>query len=591
MFSDQRNLILAIVLSLSILLAFEFLYNSPRLQKETARQQAIEESLPKTSPKVGAQPDDGTPTVRPQTGSSEPTIRPQVNTAEQRAKQLQQTRRIKIESPKLSGTMAVTGGQLDDIILKGYREAVTPGSANITMLSPVGTAHPYYIKFGWTAADESAGKMPTTDTVWQSSSDRLTPARPVTLTWDNGAGLLFERIIALDEDFMFTVKQRVKNNSNNPVTLYPYGFIARVDEPATLGFFILHEGPIGVFNERLEEHDYDDLEDANDGRIDVNSQGGWIGITDQYWLTALVPNPEEAFTGSFNHSINDGRDRYQVDYIGGGKTVAPGATTESINRVFVGAKEVQVLDKYKDTLGVSNFDKAVDFGWFYFLTKPLFYVIAYFYDLLGNFGLAILLLTVIVKAIFFPLANKSYRALSGMKKLQPEMMKLRDRYKDDRQRLNQEMMALYKKEKANPLAGCLPIAVQIPVFFALYKVLFVSIEMRHAPFFGWIQDLSAPDPTTIFNLFGLIPWDPPSFLLIGIWPMIMGASMFLQQKLNPAPPDPIQAKIFMLLPFFFTILLAAFPAGLVIYWTWNNILSITQQWIIMKREGVVNPTA
>jgi len=591
MFSDQRNLILAIVLSLSILLAFEFLYNSPRLQKETARQQAIEESLPKTSPKVGAQPDDGTPTVRPQTGSSEPTIRPQVNTAEQRAKQLQQTRRIKIESPKLSGTMAVTGGQLDDIILKGYREAVTPGSANITMLSPVGTAHPYYIKFGWTAADESAGKMPTTDTVWQSSSDRLTPATPVTLTWDNGAGLLFERIIALDEDFMFTVKQRVKNNSNNPVTLYPYGFIARVDEPATLGFFILHEGPIGVFNERLEEHDYDDLEDANDGRIDVNSQGGWIGITDQYWLTALVPNPEEAFTGSFNHSINDGRDRYQVDYIGGGKTVAPGATTESINRVFVGAKEVQVLDKYKDTLGVSNFDKAVDFGWFYFLTKPLFYVIAYFYDLLGNFGLAILLLTVIVKAIFFPLANKSYRALSGMKKLQPEMMKLRDRYKDDRQRLNQEMMALYKKEKANPLAGCLPIAVQIPVFFALYKVLFVSIEMRHAPFFGWIQDLSAPDPTTIFNLFGLIPWDPPSFLLIGIWPMIMGASMFLQQKLNPAPPDPIQAKIFMLLPFFFTILLAAFPAGLVIYWTWNNILSITQQWIIMKREGVVNPTA
>ena len=591
MFSDQRNLILAIVLSLSILLAFEFLYNSPRLQKETARQQAIEESLPKTSPKVGAQPDDGTPTVRPQTGSSEPTIRPQVNTAEQRAKQLQQTRRIKIESPKLSGTMAVTGGQLDDIILKGYREAVTPGSANITMLSPVGTAHPYYIKFGWTAADESAGKMPTTDTVWQSSSDRLTPATPVTLTWDNGAGLLFERTIALDEDFMFTVKQRVKNNSNNPVTLYPYGFIARVDEPATLGFFILHEGPIGVFNERLEEHDYDDLEDANDGRIDVNSQGGWIGITDQYWLTALVPNPEEAFTGSFNHSINDGRDRYQVDYIGGGKTVAPGATTESINRVFVGAKEVQVLDKYKDTLGVSNFDKAVDFGWFYFLTKPLFYVIAYFYDLLGNFGLAILLLTVIVKAIFFPLANKSYRALSGMKKLQPEMMKLRDRYKDDRQRLNQEMMALYKKEKANPLAGCLPIAVQIPVFFALYKVLFVSIEMRHAPFFGWIQDLSAPDPTTIFNLFGLIPWDPPSFLLIGIWPMIMGASMFLQQKLNPAPPDPIQAKIFMLLPFFFTILLAAFPAGLVIYWTWNNILSITQQWIIMKREGVVNPTA
>ncbi len=591
MFSDQRNLILAIVLSLSILLAFEFLYNTPRLQKETARQQAIEQSLPQTGSKPSPQSTDSTPAIRPRTGTSEPIIRPQVNTAAQRAKQLQQTRRIAIDSPKLSGTVAITGGQLDDIILKVYRDSVKPDSANITMLSPVGTPHPYYIKFGWTASDESAGTMPTSDTVWQSSSGKLTPATPITLTWDNGAGLLFERTIELDRDFMFTVKQRVKNNSTNPVTLYPYGFIARVDEPPTLGFFILHEGPIGVFNERLEEHDYDDLEDANDGRIDVNSLGGWIGITDQYWLTALIPNQEEAFSGSFNHSINDGRDRYQVDYIGGGKTVVPGATTETVNRVFVGAKEVQVLDRYKDTLGVSNFDKAVDFGWFYFLTKPLFYVIAYFYNLLGNFGLAILVLTIIVKLIFFPLANKSYRALSGMKKLQPEMMKLRDRYKDDRQRLNQEMMALYKKEKANPLAGCLPIAVQIPVFFALYKVLFVSIEMRHAPFFGWIQDLSAPDPTTIFNLFGLIPWDPPSFLMIGIWPMIMGASMFLQQKLNPAPPDPVQAKIFMLLPFFFTILLAAFPAGLVIYWTWNNILSITQQWIIMKREGVVNPAA
>ena len=591
MFSDQRNLILAIVVSLSILLAFEFLYNSPRLQKETARQQAIEQSLPKTGGTTDTRPADGAPTLRPRAGTSEPTVRPQVNTVEQRAKQLQQTRRITIESPKLTGTLALTGGQLDDIVLNAYRESVKPGSANITMLSPPGAPHPYYIKFGWTAADESAGKMPTSDTLWQTSSNKLTPTTPITLTWDNGQGLLFERTIELDQDFMFTVKQRVKNNSANPVTLYPYGFIARIDEPPTLGFFILHEGPIGVFNERLVEHDYDDLEDANDGRIDVNSQGGWIGITDQYWLTALVPNQDEAFSGSFNHSIQDGRDRYQVDYIGGGKTIAPGATSEAVNRVFVGAKEVQVLDKYKDNLGVSNFDKAVDFGWFYFLTKPLFYVIAYFYDLLGNFGLAILLLTVIVKAIFFPLANKSYRALSGMKKLQPEMTKMRERYKDDRQRLNQEMMALYKREKANPLAGCLPIVVQIPVFFALYKVLFVSIEMRHAPFFGWIQDLSAPDPTTLFNLFGLIPWDPPSFLMIGIWPMIMGASMFLQQKLNPTPPDPIQAKIFMLLPFFFTILLAAFPAGLVIYWTWNNLLSITQQWIIMKREGVVNPIA
>ena len=591
MFSDQRNLILAIVLSLSILLGFEFLYNSPRLQKEAARQQAIEQSLPKSSGETGVPSTSGVPTPRLQGDSGTPTIRPQVNNAAERAKQLEQSPRITIESPKLSGTLAITGGQLDDIVLNAYRESVEPGSENITMLSPVGAAHPYYVKFGWTASDESAGAMPTSDTVWQTSSSKLTPATPVTLTWNNGKGLVFERTIALDQDFMFTVTQRVKNTAASAVTLYPYGFIARIDEPPTLGFFILHEGPVGVVNDTLQEHDYDDLEDADDGRIEVNSLGGWIGITDQYWLTALIPNNDEAFSGSYNHTIQDGRDRYQVDYIGGGKTLAPGATVETVNRLFVGAKEVRVLDRYKEELGVSNFDKAVDFGWFYFLTKPLFYVIAYFYELLGNFGLAILLLTVIVKILFFPLANKSYRALSGMKKLQPEMMKLRDRFKDDRQRLNQEMMALYKKEKANPLAGCLPIAVQIPVFFALYKVLFVSIEMRHAPFFGWIHDLSAPDPTTIFNLFGLIPWDPPSFLLIGIWPMIMGASMFLQQKLNPAPPDPIQAKIFMLLPFFFTVLLAAFPAGLVIYWTWNNILSIAQQWVIMKREGVVNPIA
>ena len=590
MFSDQRNLILAIVLSLSILLAFEFFYNSPRLQREAARQQAIEQSLPQTGSETGTPSAGHAPSVRPQSGSA-PGIRPQVSTGELRAKQLEQSQRITIESPKLTGTLALTGGQLDDILLRNYRDQVEAGSANITMLSPVGAPHPYYVKLGWTASDESAGKMPASDTMWQASTNKLTPQTPVTLTWDNGNGLRFERTIELDPDYMFTVKQRVKNNGTTAATLYPYGFIARIDEPPTLGFFILHEGPIGVFNDTLEEHDYDDLEDATNGRIEVNSTGGWIGITDQYWLTALVPDQEQAFSGSFNHTIQEGRDRYQVDYIGGGQVVEPGATIETVNRVFVGAKEVEVLDHYRDQLGVSNFDKSVDFGWFYFMTKPLFYVIAYFYELLGNFGLAILLLTVIVKIIFFPLANKSYRALSGMKKLQPEMMKLRDRYKDDRQRLNQEMMALYKKEGANPLAGCLPIAVQIPVFFALYKVLFVSIEMRHAPFYGWVKDLSAPDPTSIFNLFGLIPWDPPSLLMIGLWPIIMGGSMFLQQKLNPAPPDPIQAKVFMLLPFFFTILLAAFPAGLVIYWTWNNILSIAQQWVIMKREGVVNPVS
>ena len=416
--------------------------------------------------------------------------------------------------------------------------------------------------------------------------------RPVTLTWDNGDGVKFIRRIALDENYMFTVTQRVENRRTNPITLHPYGLVSRTDTPSVSVFWILYEGAIGVFNGTLSEIDYDDMRD--DGRIEKASTGGWIGITDKYWLTALVPDREAPFTGSFNHRMtDDGRDRYQVDYIRSAEVVPAGGAVEVVNRLFVGAKEVEILDAYMDENGLSiaSFDKAVDFGWFYFITKPLFYVLRYFSNLLGNFALSILLLTVIVKLIFFPLANKSYRAMSSMKKLQPEITRLRDRYKNDRQRMNREMMDLYKRAKTNPAAGCLPIVIQIPVFFALYKVLFVTIEMRHAPAFGWIQDLSARDPTSIFNLFGLIPWDPPSFLLIGIWPLIMGLSMYLQQRLNPQPADPVQAKIFMMLPVIFTVVLAPFPAGLVIYWTWNNMLSIAQQWVIMKREGIANPAA
>ncbi|HLB80104.1 MAG TPA: membrane protein insertase YidC, partial [Dongiaceae bacterium] len=394
---------------------------------------------------------------------------------------------------------------------------------------------------------------------------------------------------ALDDNYLFTITQRVENGGTMPVTLFPYGLISRTGTPDVLGFFILHEGLIGVFDGTLEEVDYDDVRDA--GVQEYAGAGGWLGITDKYWLVALVPDQGDQVSGRFAHTLRADTDVYQADFRGDGVTLAPGASVEAGSRLFAGAKEVRLLDRYRDELGIPLFDRAVDFGWFYFLTKPIFYLLDYLNGLLGNFGVAILLLTIAIKGLFFPLANKSYKAMSRMKLLAPEMTKLRDRFKEDKPRLNQEMMALYKREKVNPAAGCLPIVIQIPVFFALYKVLFVTIEMRHAPFFGWIRDLSAQDPTSILNLFGLAPWGIPDLgplqlLSIGVWPIIMGVTMFLQQKLNPAPPDPIQARIFMMLPIVFTFMLAQFPAGLVIYWAWNNVLSIAQQWVIMRRMGV-----
>ena len=468
-------------------------------------------------------------------------------------------------------------------MLSDYQVSTAPGAADVALLSPPGAPDTYFVEFGWVPAEEGT-EVPGPETVWQASSDELRPDQPVTLVWENGDGLRFERVISIDDDYLISVTQRVANSGEEAVTLRPYGLISRWGTPATLGFYILHEGPIGVLGGQLEEIDYDDLQE--DGAIELPSTGGWLGITDKYWLAALIPDQDRELRATFRHHLADGQDRYQVDYLHPPVTVAPGETVEASERLFAGAKEVELLDRYSEAYGIPLFDRAVDFGWFYFLTKPLFHVLHFFYGLAGNYGVAILLLTLLVKLLFYPLANKSYRAMSKMKKLQPEMMRLREQFGDDKMRMNQELMALYKKEQVNPMSGCLPIIVQIPVFFALYKVLFVSIEMRHAPFFGWIQDLSAPDPTTIFNLFGLIPWDPPSFLMIGIWPLLMGATMLLQTKLNPQPADPMQARIMMLLPLMFIFLFATFPAGLVIYWTWNNVLSITQQWVIMKRMGV-----
>jgi YidC/Oxa1 family membrane protein insertase len=476
----------------------------------------------------------------------------------------------------------LAGGDIDDLLLIDYREELDPDSQEIVLLSPSGAPKAYYARFGWVGAD--GVRVPDADTPWRADSTTLKPGRPVTLRWENGAGLRFTRILALDENYMFTVTQRAENDGAEAVKLFPYGLISRRGTPDVTGFYILHEGLLGVFDETLKEVDYDDLQET--GVVQQSSRGGWIGITDKYWLAALVPDQKALAKTRFVHRRDDGADMYQVDFLGEQMELAPGATVETQSYVFAGAKEVALLDGYESELGIARFDLAIDFGWFYFLTKPIFYVLIYINERVGNYGVAILLLTVLIKLIFFPLANKSYKSMSKMKKLQPEVIKLREQFGEDKARLNQEMMALYKREKANPASGCLPIVVQIPVFFALYKVLFVTIEMRHAPFFGWIHDLSAPDPTTVFNLFGLIPLNLPDFLMIGVWPLLMGLTMFLQQKLNPQPADPMQAKIFMFLPIMFTFLLARFPAGLVIYWAWNNLLSIIQQKVIMVRMGV-----
>ncbi len=569
---EQRNLILAIVLSVTIIIAFQYFYELPRI-KETQRQQAQRTEQTVESPQQQAAPEAARPAAPGVPASPEAA----------RTQALATGTRVTIANGTVEGSVALTGGRIDDLVLSRYRETTAPDSPNVRLLNPPGAPNTYFAEFGWVPADNGI-PVPGRDTEWQADRAKIHPGEPVTLTWDNGAGLRFVRTVAVDEHYMFTITQRVENTGDKPVALRPYGLISRWGTPKTLGFYILHEGPIGVLGDKLHEIDYKDLRE--DGDVKLPSTGGWMGITDKYWLASLVPDQDAELDANFRHFLTDGEDRYQVDYVRPEIRVAPGQSIEVTDRFFAGAKEVQLLDAYAERYGIPLFDRAVDFGWFYFLTKPIFHILHFFYQVIGNYGVAILLLTLLVKLLFFPLANKSYRAMSKMKKLQPEMMRLREEFGDDKMRLNQELMGLYKKEKVNPVSGCLPIVVQIPVFFALYKVLFVSIEMRHAPFFGWIQDLSAPDPTSVFNLFGLAPWAPPTFLMIGIWPLLMGATMLLQTKLNPQPADPVQAKVMMFLPAMFIFLFATFPAGLVIYWTWNNVLSVAQQWVIMKRMGV-----
>jgi len=510
--------------------------------------------------------------------------------------------RITVDGARVRGSILLKGARFDDVTLKDYREELPGDSPNIDVFSPHNSEHPYFAEMGWTQDAGSKMALPDSNTVWQSDHTVLKTGSPVTLYWDNRQGLRFTRTISIDEDFLFTTVQRVENLSDSPVTLVPYGNIARYDTPASgmTGMFAVNSeefvpwgmfahGGVGVLNGTKKELSYEDMQENSllGTNTEIKSDDGWVGITGKYWLSALIPDPAQPVTADFKHSSPKQRDIYQVNYRWQNPVVIqPSEIKQVSNHLFVGAKEFNILDAYEESLGVRDLDSAVDFGLVWFLARPLYYPINFFYSTSGNFGVAILLLTICVRILLYPLANKAYASMSKMRKLQPDTIMLRERYRDDKAKMNTEMMALYRKQKANPMAGCLPMLVQIPVFFALYSVLFATIEMRHAPFFGWVQDLSAPDSATFITVFGLLDWPAPEFLLIGIWPILFAGTMVFQMKLNPQPVEPIQQKIMMFLPLLFLFMFARFPAGLVVYWTWNNVLSIAQQWLIMRRMGI-----
>jgi YidC/Oxa1 family membrane protein insertase len=590
--NDHRNTILAVILSGIVLIAWQYFFVVPQMEKQQAAQKAQQQvqqqaQAPNTpAPDASQAPQPGTTPAQP----SQPS-QPSPTTFVSRDAALAAAPRVKIETPRVSGSLSLKGGRIDDLSLTQYRVTVDPKSAPITLLSPSGSPQPYYAEFGWVGASGTSAKLPDANTEWkQEGSGTLTATTPVTLTYDNGEGLTFRRTITIDDNYLFTIKDDVTNNGSAPVTLYPFALISRHGTPHVEGFYILHEGMIGVLGDQgLQEVTYKVADEKKSLSFKVTN--GWLGLTDKYWAATLLPDTTANLQARFSSTPVGTSKNYQADYLLDPQTIAPGATGTAGARLFAGAKETPLIDAYDKQLKLNRFELLIDWGWFYFITKPMFWAIDYLYRLVGNFGIAILLVTVLIKLIFFPLANKSYASMAKMKNVQPEMMALRERYPDDKVKQQQEMMALYKREKINPVAGCLPILIQIPVFFALYKVLFVTIEMRHAPFFGWIKDLSAPDPTNLFTLFGLIPYDPSQvpvlghYLVLGIWPIIMGITMWVQMKLNPAPPDPTQKMIFDWMPLIFTFMLASFPAGLVIYWAWNNTLSVIQQGIIMKKNG------
>jgi len=556
---DFRNVLMAIVLSTIVLFGWSIFFEPPVIERQTTTEKINKNNENVTSPSIDEKENKN---------------------IETRTESISKTKRLKVENENIKGSISLQGAVIDDIIFKNYRETLN-SETKVTFLNPKNSPKEYFIETGWATGGSEKVNLPLDNTIWKvKGNSTLTPNSPITLEWDNGNGLIFTKKFELDNKFLFKITQSIKNISNKSFQFYPYAQITRAGKPEGRQIYILHEGFLGVFGDELKEKDYSDIEDE---KFSIQSSKGWLGITDKYWLTALVPEKGKEFKAEFVSKNQKYRANYIIKEV---YILNPNNSITNEIKTFVAAKEVAVIDNYAETLGIEKFDLAIDWGWFYFFTKPLFFIIDYFFKLTGNFGLAIIIITALIRLIFFPLANYSFKSMAKMKILQPEMIRLKELHKEDKVKLQQEMMALYKREKVNPISGCLPVLIQIPFFFAIYKMLYVTLEMRHQPFFGWIKDLSDRDPTSIFNLFGLIPWDPPTFLMIGAWPILMGISMWIQQKLNPTPPDPIQAKIFMFFPIFLTIILAPFPAGLVVYWTVNNILTITQQWIIIRRTKV-----
>jgi YidC/Oxa1 family membrane protein insertase len=591
---NNRNMIIAIVLSVVVLFGWQFFVAGPQLEQAQRRQElAAQQAAQDTSLATPAATADGALPATTDTPAAT-TDNSRAGIYETREAALATSQRVAIDTPSLSGSISLTGGRIDDLKLKEYNETVDPNSPIITLLSPSGGPNGYYIESGWVPASGGTATLPDANTVWSVEGDNQTLSvnTPVTLRWDNGAGLVFHRVITVDEKYLFSITQSVENAGAGDVALYPYSRIVRQGTPHVANFFVQHEGPLGVLgSNNLVSKKYTDVQ--HDGQIDwTSTTGGWVGFGDKYWATAVITEPGSAANARFSDVKQGTTDIYQTSFVESTPVVVPaGGSAENKTYVFAGAKQTHVIDNYDKTYKFDRLELLIDWGWLHFITRPMFDLLQFLYGILGNFGLAILSVTVLVKAIFFPLANRSYASMAAMRRVQPEMKSIQERFKDDRVQQQQAMMELYKKEKINPLSGCWPVLIQVPVFFSLYTVIFISLEMRHAPFFGWIVDLAAPDPTNIFTLFGLIPWDPTAvpfiggLLHLGVWPLIMGITMWVQMKLNPPPPDPTQAAIFNWLPIVFTFMLGSFPAGLVIYWAWNNTLSVAQQYFIMKRHG------
>ncbi len=573
---NNKNILIATILSAMILLSWTWLYEAPRLEKIEAQKKVLEQqNKEKLTEKQIVENNVPLASAAIKEANAILAVKERKDILEQ-----SQSIRVKVKSDSLHGSISLKGARFDDLTLAKYF-VKSDKKEEVVLFAPSESKERYFADFGWVSSARDLD-LPNPETLWKSNSQELTPKNPITLSWKNSQNVEFLINVALDENYMFSVTQSVKNNSGKEISLASYGRINRVLNGAQKPNFILHEGAIGVFNDVLQEETYKSL--IEDRRTEYSSdKGGWLGITDKYWLSSILPDKSVKFSANFNHEYSNQNNFFNSEFIGQEFRVGAGEVLNFDHHLFAGAKKVRLLDEYAEKYDAKLFDRAVDFGWFYFLTKPFFFLVEYLSNLLGNFGLAILAMTVLVKLALFPMANKSYAAIGKMKQLQPKVMALRERLKDDKVAMNRAMMELYKAEKVNPASGCLPILIQIPIFFSLYKVLFVTLDMRQAPFYGWIHDLSAPDPTSIFNLFGLLPFEVSSAFTIGLWPILMGATMVLQQKLSPASGDPVQAKVLKWMPYVLTFVLAAFPAGLLIYWTWSNSLSILQQWVITRK--------